>query len=247
MNEAYNPNLGTRQYPKMGCSPVPVSGYELGMDPHDIGTLIKDARELKRWSQEELAERAGGIGQSTIDRIEKGNFKRMPSHLPVICTALGIPLPDFGTPAPVAGVPIARKRIFSSGTMPVHTAAQGGPGEILVDSSPIAFIPRPAPLEHVQEAYGMVITGDSMHPEYRAGQTALVNPRLPIIPGEVYIFYAEKEGEARATIKELKRATEKEWRVEQHNPPPGKPKEFTLPRKDWRWAHRVVGKHARTT
>lgn len=217
------------------------------MDSIEIGTAIRDARELKRWSQEDLAERAGGIGQSTIDRIERGQFKRMPSHLPAICSALGIPLPEFGTPAPVAGVPIPRKRIFGDTTLPLHTAAQGGPGEIIVDPSPIDFIPRPAHLQHVQEAYGMVITGDSMHPEYRAGQVAMVNPRLPIIPGEIYIFYAEREGEARATIKELRRVTEREWRVEQHNPPPGKPKEFTLPRRDWRWAHRVVGKQARTT
>ena len=59
------------------------------MTPQDVGRIIKEARELKRWSQESLAREAGGVGQSTIDRIEKGQFKRMPSDLPVICTALG--------------------------------------------------------------------------------------------------------------------------------------------------------------
>ena len=65
------------------------------MSPQDVGRIIKDARELKRWSQELLAREAGGVGQSTIDRIEKGQFKRMPSDLPAICVALGIALPDL--------------------------------------------------------------------------------------------------------------------------------------------------------
>jgi transcriptional regulator with XRE-family HTH domain len=246
MDRLDNPNLGTRQYPYMGSVLIPVTGYSSGMEPVDIGREVREARERKRWSQEELAERAGGIGQSTIDRIEKGQFKRMPSHLPVICSTLGIPLPEFGSASPPPGRPIPANRIFGRRDFPVHTAAEGGPGEILVETDPIDFIPRPGPLEHVRDAYGLVITGTSMIPEYRPGETALVNPRMPVIPGEIYIFYAEKEGEARATIKQLVRATEREWRVEQHNPPTGKPREFVLPRREWRWAHRVVGKHART-
>lgn len=215
------------------------------MEPVEIGVLVREARERKKWSQEELADRAGGIGQSTIDRIEKGQFKRMPSSLPQICAALGVPLPDYG-PAPAApGSVLPRTAIFGERNFPVYAAAQGGPGEIIVHTDPIDFIPRPGPLQHVREAYGLVITGTSMFPEYRPGETALVNPRLPIISGENYVFYAEKEGEARATIKGLRRATEAEWQVEQHNPPRGQPKEFTLPRRDWRWAHRLVGKHAR--
>lgn len=215
------------------------------MESVEIGKLVLRAREHNSWTQEELAERAGGVGQSTIDRIEKGQFKRMPSNLPQICAALGIPLPDFGVPAAPAGTVIPRARGSGDRNFPVYAAAQGGPGEIIVETDPIDFIPRPGHLQHVKESYGLVITGTSMFPEYRPGETALVNPRLPVIGGENYVFYAEKEGEARATIKGLRRATEAEWQVEQHNPPRGRQKEFSLPRKDWRWAHRLVGKHTR--
>ena len=213
------------------------------MTPQDVGHIIKEARERQRWSQETLAREAGGVGQSTIDRIEKGQFKRMPSDLPAICVALGIPLPDLdgrGGATHVAGLRISSNRDF-----PVYASAEGGPGEIIRSTDPIDFIPRPAPVAHVREAYGLVITGESMVPEYKPGETALINPLLPVMGGEVHVFYSELQGEARATIKHLRRATATEWLVTQHNPLKGKPKDFALSRKEWHTAHRVFGKHAR--
>src|ERR1700754_4620688 len=100
------------------------------MSPQDVGRIIKDARELKRWSQEALAREAGGVGQSTIDRIEKGQFKRMPSDLPAICVALGIALPDLdgrSGAAHVAGLRISN----SSRDFAIYASAEGGPGEII--------------------------------------------------------------------------------------------------------------------
>jgi len=91
----------------------------------------------------------------------------------------------------------------------------------------------------------MIISGTSMQPEFRPGETALVNPLLPVIGGEVYVFYREAEGEARATIKELVRQSAESWHVRQHNPAPGKKPEFTLPRNEWRVCHRVIGKYSR--
>ena len=117
--------------------------------------------------------------------------------------------------------------------------------EFIRSTDPIDFIPRPAPVAHVREAYGLVITGESMVPEYKPGETALINPLLPVMGGEVHVFYSDLQGEARATIKHLRRATATEWLVTQHNPPKGKPKEFSLSRKEWHTAHRVFGKHAR--
>jgi phage repressor protein C with HTH and peptisase S24 domain/DNA-binding XRE family transcriptional regulator len=212
------------------------------MTPNEVGETIKNARELKRWSQETLAAHAGGVGQSTIDRIEKGQFKRFPSDLPALCAALGIALPDMEGRAPPAGgmLPVTRDRDF-----PIYASAEGGPGEILRSTDPIDFVPRPSPVAHVKEAYGLVITGTSMAPEFKPGETALVNPKLPVISDEVYVFYAEQDGEARATIKHLRRATGTEWLVSQHNPPKGRSKDFSLSRREWRWAHRVFGKHSR--
>ena len=127
----------------------------------------------------------------------------------------------------------------------VYASAQGGPGEIIRSIEPVDFIPRPSHLLHVRDAYGLLVTGDSMSPEYKNGEMAIVEPSLPMVPAEVYIFYAEKEGEARATIKHLRRATAERWLVTQHNPPDGQPHDFSLSRKEWGIAHRVTGKLAR--
>jgi hypothetical protein len=66
-----------------------------------------------------------------------------------------------------------------------------------------------------------------------------------VIGGEVYVFYAEKAGEARATIKHLRRAAAEKWLVSQWNPPAGQERDFALSRKEWQSAHRVIGKYSR--
>ncbi len=215
------------------------------MTPKEIGRLVRDKREERRLSQEDLAD-ITGLGQSTIARIEKGEFKRMPSDLPKICAVLGMNLPELGE-APLPGrMAIPAKMLMGMSDFPVYAAAEGGPGEILRSPEPVDFLPRPAPVAHVREAYGMIISGEgSMEPEYRPGDTAIVNPRLPVIAGEVYVFYRELQGEARATIKQLRRASMDTWFVRQHNPPPGGKHDFILSRKEWTICHRVIGKFSR--
>jgi len=148
-----------------------------------------------------------------------------------------------------ANSPIIEKRDLVTDTgrdFPVYSAAEGGPGELIRTSDPVDWIPRPAPVQHVKTAYGQLVVGTSMEPEYEAGDTALVNPLLPLINGVTCIFYHEdSEGQARATIKRLLRASTTTWHVRQWNPPPGMKTEFTLDRREWAIAHRVFGKHTR--
>ena len=213
----------------------------------EAGEIIRRRREELGWSQAQLGNRVG-ISQPAIRKIEAGD-SRHSKFLPKVAQVLGIPLVELDAslggvvlpPAPDASTP----RILGERDFPVHASAEGGPGQIIVSADAVDFMARPAPLIHVRDAYGLLITGTSMEPEYRQGDTALVNPHLPVIPGEVYIFYAEKEGEARATIKYLRRATAEKWLLSQHNPPEGMSRDFALPRKDWQWAHRVIGKYSR--
>ena len=118
-------------------------------------------------------------------------------------------------------------------------------GDMIVAAQPIQHTARPAPLAHVKGAYGVYVTGTSMEPEFRPGDILLVNPHLPVNPNEPYIFYAEHPVSARATIKWLRRVTDDRFLVTQHNPPPGVAKDLSLARKDWQWAHRVIGKYSR--
>lgn len=219
----------------------------MNMDTVEIGKRLRDARERRGMSQEEVAEVVGG-GQSTVGRIEAGEWKRVPATLGTMAKLYGISLGDLdpelnGAPAPSPGSIVPK--VLGADDFKVYTSAEGGPGEIILSTDPIEVIPRPSVVANIREAYGLIITGTSMFPEFRHGETAIVNPLLPFQPGEVHIFYAEREGAARASIKELRRATADNWLVTQHNPPEGKSKDFAMPRKDWRWAHRVLGKYSR--
>jgi transcriptional regulator with XRE-family HTH domain len=215
-------------------------------DTVEPGEIIRRKREEQGWSQAQLGNRVG-ISQPAIKKIEAGD-SRHSKFLPKIAQVLAIPLSDLDlslsgvVPAPEA---MPAGRILGERDFPVHASAEGGPGQIIVSHEAVDFMARPGKLIHVRDSYGLLITGTSMEPEYRQGDTALVNPHLPVIQGEVYIFYAEKAGEARATIKFLRRATTDKWLLSQHNPADGMAKDFTLTRREWQWAHRVIGKYSR--
>lgn len=215
-------------------------GYILGsmVEP---GDLIRKRREAMGWSQAELGKRVG-ISQPAIKKIEDGDTINS-KFMPRIAAVLDIPFkdldPDMGRDHNAV---VPAERLQEPGRdFPIHAAAEGGAGTVIVSHEAVDWVPRPSPVAKVPRAYGLLITGTSMFPEYREGQTALVNPNLPVVSGEVYIFYAEREGEAKASIKELRRATVEEWHVAQHNPK----KDFTLSRREWQWAHRVIGKYTR--
>lgn len=210
----------------------------------ELGDKIRQAREAKGWSQADLGQKVG-VSQVSIQKIETGET-RQSKHLPRILLSLGMPISDYDEAFPAAPeqpTVIQRDQIWDLETdrLPVHAAAEGGPGEVIITSDAVDFIPRPLHLRHVKDAYGLLIVGDSMWPEYRSGEMAIVEPSLPVIGGENYIFYAEKAGEARASIKHLRRATPVKWLVSQWNPS----KDFALSRKEWGWAHRVSGKQSR--
>lgn len=211
-----------------------------GMEP---GQLIKQRREAKGWSQAELG-RLVGISQPAIKKIEDGDTSNS-RFLPRVAAFLDIPLNDLDPSMSTPSETIPAKRLMGEQDFPIHASAEGGPGQIIVSSDAVDWVPRPAPLAHVPGSYGLLVSGTSMEPEYRPGDTALVNPHLPIIGDEVYIFYAERHGEGRATIKHLRRQAPDAWHVSQWNPPDGGKKDFTLPRREWQWAHRVLGKYSR--
>lgn len=212
----------------------------MGTWEEERGRRIQAARAAKKWSQADLG-RAAGLSQPAIKKMEDGGGSK---HMARVFLVLGLDPkqidPPSGANGPLEGQDIAP---FPGARLdfPIYAAAEGGPGEILRSSDPVDYQPRPQPLAQVRNSYGLYVVGESMSPEYRPGDVALINPNLPIIGDEVYVFYAEREGEARATIKHLRRATGDKWLVSQHN----KPREFDLNRKEWQWAHRVIGKYSR--
>lgn len=219
-------------------------------DRMKIGQKIRRRREELRLSQADLG-RQVGVSQATIDKIEAGHTARS-RYLPLIAVKLGLPLEEIdpglaalsaqgGLTAPVIpGIELVGDRDF-----PIYASAEGGSGQIIVSADAIDFMPRPTPLAHVKGAYGLYITGESMVPEFEPGDIAMVNPHLPLLNDVSCIFYGEKEGATRATVKRLMRQTPDQWHVKQWNPPEGMKPQFTLARAEWQTCHRTVGKYSR--
>jgi phage repressor protein C with HTH and peptisase S24 domain/DNA-binding XRE family transcriptional regulator len=194
-------------------------------------------------SQAEVARRAG-TNQQTVDRIESGKIQHSRFLVP-IAAALGLRLDDvLDVPAqqvPRTGAPA----LVGAKDLPVHGAAEGGRGTLIVTSDPVDFEWRPAPLAGVRDAYGLIVVGTSMVPEYEPGDVALVHPHLAPTRDVTCVFYAEAPGEVRATIKRLTRVTETAWHVHQWNPPEGQKADFTLQRREWTKCHRILGRYNR--
>jgi transcriptional regulator with XRE-family HTH domain len=211
-----------------------------------LGENVRRHREAAGLSQQQLAKRVG-MTQSSIALIESGDTART-RFLPQLAAALNVNIhdldPSLAPPGPGGGTVTT---ITTPGNdFPIYASAEGGEGTIILSTDPVDFMPRPAPLAHVRNSYGLYLTGDSMVPEFWPGEVAMVNPVLPIIAQVPAILYTEKHGEARATIKRIEKATADTWHLRQWNPPTGKRETFTLPRKDWAVAHRVIGKYTRS-
>lgn len=204
------------------------------------------AREAKQFSQPELA-RLAGCSQQLIGALELGNTKST-KFLPRIAAALGVDPGAIdsdwsGIAAPQEAPPDFERNVLGAKDFPIYAAVEGGPGEIIRSVTAVDWQPRPSRVEHVKEAYGLIVIGESMSPEFEQGEIAIVNPKLPPVGRQPCIFYTELHGEARATIKRFLRQTGTEWVVYQHNPPRGGSHEFRLPKKEWAICHRVVGKY----
>ena len=238
----------------LGVGFLTPDGVDRGMSDSRpaLKDLIRDRRLAEKLSQSDLATKVG-TNQQTIEKIESGITKRS-GFLPQILHVLKIDM-DYLTQTPslpntVAVEPAAdrdprRENILQGPVdLPVHGAAEGGRGAIIVSTDPIEYVARPQPLLSVRSAYGIIIVEDSMSPEFEPGQIALVHPHLPAQVGATCIFYSKAEdGTDRAIIKRLRRVTADSWHVRQWNPPEGGKQDFTLKRSEWQICHVTVGRY----
>lgn len=216
-------------------------------DADSPGEIVLRERTNRGLTQAELASRVG-TNQQTVDKIEKGLIKHS-RIFPKLAKEFGLSLEAFLPPEePARPLNVAIPENDLRGEvkdLPVHTSVQGGQGEMIVSTDPVDWVLRPAPLAKVARGYGLIVVGESMEPEFEAGDIALIHPHLPPVGGATCVFYAERDGEARATIKRLLRVSERFWHVRQWNPPRGEKADFTLPRSEWAKCHRVVGKYSK--
>lgn len=195
-------------------------------------TYVRDALKRNRGKLENLRKVAAVLGHSpewltedtpTPDAHDKGS--RGTSFKPNI----------------VPGKDLVGARDF-----PIFGAAQGGDGNVILSTDPVEYVKRPAILEGVPGAYGMLVSGDSMEPVYEQGDMLLIHPGLPPVRGRDAVFFdhfhgGSIEGNAEAMVKRLVGWNTDEWHLKQFNPP----REWSVLKGDWQKCHVVVGSYKR--
>lgn len=199
---------------------------------------IKAERERRDWSQADLG-RQVGISQPAIKKIEDGVTLKS-KFLHDILRVLGI---EDDRPKAGNGTRPEPEFFDRNKKMPVYASAEGGHGELIVDTDAIEYVDRPYTLADVTRAYAIVVTGESMVPAFKPGDKAWVNPTEAPSGGDDCVLYAKEHelGEMRVLIKEFVRSTTTHWIVRQYNPP----KDLKLARSEWQKCYKVVGKFNR--
>ncbi|MFL9828951.1 helix-turn-helix transcriptional regulator, partial [Rhodoplanes sp. SY1] len=113
-------------------------------------------------------------------------------------------------------------------------------GSVSFSETPIDRIPMPPFLSNVAGSYAILITDESMRPEFRIEDIALVNPHLPPVPDKPCLFRSALSG-GTGCVRVLIRETGTHWVVGRHNPV-GQDK---LPKATWPHCHRIVGRYNR--
>lgn len=150
--------------------------------------------------------------------------------------------PDTTKTSPI----IPGSQLIGERDLPVFATSQGGKGAIVLSSDPVDWVARPEPLARVKDGYGVIITEDSMSPEFRSGDIALVNPHLPCRTGDTCVFRGDRPDHTiLSCIKFLRRQTADAWHVTEWNSEDGHKRDFTLKKADWQTCHVTVGKYSR--
>lgn len=219
------------------------------------GKIVRDARKQRGWSQKELGERVG-VSQVAIMKIENGQTVKS-KYFPKVAQVLNLELSELDPALSPSRSPTESKltsatkkpqverfkqeQLIGALDLPVFSLAQGGPGALVLSNQPFRTIGRPHNLQGIEEAFGVLIMGDSMFPEYREGDIAYVDPHVPPRTGDACLFQSDKDGTVEAVIKYLDKSAHHSpdvWHVRQQNPE----KRYTLKKEDWQKCHVLVGK-----
>lgn len=218
---------------------------------------IAEIRDERGMTQEKLAE-AANTGRSMIVKLERGERKLSVDWIVRLAKALRVSPkellpPEEENPVPIATTPSIRQLPvdlppnleahpvdFGPPDLPVYGRAAGGSGDLImpVEQPPVEWTYRPTQLKGVSDAFAIFVSGDSMRPMYKPGQTLWIHPHLPLVSGEGVLVVFRDD---RAIIKEFVRRSDAEIAVLEYRPTE---REFTIPWSEIRQAYRIVGAHS---
>ncbi|HZP98938.1 MAG TPA: helix-turn-helix domain-containing protein [Reyranella sp.] len=211
-----------------------------------LGEAIRAARKAKGLTQQQLGD-AFEISKSAVNMWESGKnvpdlrkLGRLIQILdldPAVATGLaeaqasGEPAIAGRSPIMPLGAPIGRP------DLPVWASAQAGDdGALVLTPDPIDYIRRSDRMTGVRDAYAFYVIGASMSPAIEHGDQVVVNPHLPVRPGNDCVFIQQGPEGMLALVKRLVRPGADQWKVRQFNPN----REFELSRKKWGKAHVIT-------
>jgi len=207
---------------------------------------IKQTRRQHKLSQRQLADQVGCHAQ-TIDKIERGQIE-WSRYLPAIETRLGLANVDKRA-ATADTQPFEFGPVVGKMDLPLLRAGAASlrASEMFVIAKPIKMTYRPLRLNDVADAYALTIGCDSMAPAFEVGDEAFVDPTLPPAPGKDVLLRGSLTADGKAILGRLETFSDKDWEITQWNSSskPGSPKKLALPRSDFPFCHRVVGKWSR--
>lgn len=203
-------------------------------DPVSIGARIKEARLKKGLTQSALGG-ALGMTHAAVQQWESGKTAPAQSNLPQLAEALGVTqswlldgmvnihTPQFHLPA------------FGEKDFPVYGAALGGDGAVMLNrGDEVDRVHRPPALVGVKDAFGVIVSGDSMEPMFLQGDIAWIHPGRPPMPRRGVLIELH---DGHAHLKEYISQNDEVVRCRQHNPPAN----VTYKRRDVKRLYLVVG------
>ena len=103
--------------------------------------------------------------------------------------------------------------------LPVYGLAAGAvAGQLTMTNDAIDYVPSPAALDKVKDAYALFVTGSSMEPRYFAGDVIFVHPHKPVRQGDHVVIQEALHGGTVVSVKRFERFTDGHIVTTQYNP-----------------------------
>ena len=199
-----------------------------------IGTRIREARKLKKITQQQLADYFG-ISRVSVTQWETNITQPGSDKLIGLTELLGGDAEWYinGTgqsPAVSATTPPEREKsnatigekIKGAGVrIPVYGQAVGGvDGQFQMNGSILYHVMAPPQIAEIAGAYGVQISGDSMFPRYEDGEIAFVDPCRRVKKGDYVVaqIQFDEHEPPHAYVKRFVRHNSEELVLSQFNP-----------------------------
>lgn len=207
-----------------------------------LGNKIRAKRKEQKLTQQAVAT-ALGISRVSVTQWELNETSPTVENLTALAKLLKQPLDYFSSNKiensnwvePNARI-VGEVDFSHASRIPVYGQAVGGvDGEFVLNGNNLFDVVCPPQLQGVKNAYGVVVSGDSMSPRYFDGEVVYVNPLRRLKKGDFVVaqIMIDENSPPHAFVKRFCKHNAEQLVLEQFNPP-----------KELKFAHeRVVSVH----